>query len=56
MGGFSRNSGAVWYGGKQIAEGDTIFIFASENEGGEGLVASGVVISAKPTPRRPGSD
>ena len=34
------------YGGKQIAKGDTIFIFASENEGGPGLIASGVVTSA----------
>ena len=35
------------YGGKQIAQGDAIFIFASENEGGAGLIASGVVASAK---------
>jgi hypothetical protein len=35
------------YGGKHIAEGDTIFVFASENEGGPGLVAIGVVTSAK---------
>ena len=42
------------YGGKTIAEGDTIFIFASENEGGQGLVASGVVTSAKPVARNPG--
>ena len=35
------------YGGKRIAKGDTIFVFASENEGGSGLVASGVVTSAK---------
>src|SRR5262252_3345542 len=34
------------YGGKHIAKGDTIFIFASENEGGPGLVASGLVTSA----------
>jgi hypothetical protein len=34
------------YGGKHIAKGDTIFVFASENEG-QGLVASGVVTSAK---------
>ena len=27
------------YGGKCIAKGDTVFIFASENEGGSGLVA-----------------
>ncbi|MET0795460.1 MAG: hypothetical protein ABW061_28335 [Polyangiaceae bacterium] len=31
------------YGGKQVAKGDTIFVFASETEGGEGLVARGVV-------------
>ena len=37
------------YGGKQIAEGDTIFLFASENEGGPGLIAQGVVTSAGAT-------
>src|SRR5262245_33155844 len=42
------------YGGKRIARGDTIFLFASENEGGPGLVASGVVISAKAIARKPG--
>jgi hypothetical protein len=42
------------YGGKAIAEGDEVFIFASENEGGSGLVAIGVVTSAKATPRKPG--
>ena len=35
------------YGGKQIGKGDMIFVFASENEGGQGLIASGVVTSAK---------
>jgi hypothetical protein len=42
------------YGGKEVAAGDTIFIFASENEGGNGLVASGVVTSASAVPRIPG--
>lgn len=42
------------YGGKQIAEGDTVFLFASENEGGQGLIARGVVTSAKAVPRKPG--
>src|SRR4051812_44729723 len=42
------------YGGKHIAEGDTIFIFASENEGGPGLIASGIVTSAKAVPRKSG--
>jgi len=41
------------YGGKLIAEGDTIFVFASENEGGQGLVARGVVTSSEPIARRP---
>ena len=35
------------YAGKDIAKGDMIFVFASENEGGPGLIASGVVTSAK---------
>jgi hypothetical protein len=35
------------YGGKGIAKGDAIYIFASENEGGPGLIASGVVTSAE---------
>jgi hypothetical protein len=42
------------YGGKRIAAGDRIFVFASENEGGAGLVASGVVTSVEPTPRKRG--
>src|SRR5436305_13384836 len=40
------------YGGKHIAKNDLIFIFASENEGGRGLFASGVVTSAEATPRK----
>jgi hypothetical protein len=35
------------YGGKLIAEGDTIFVFAREKDGGEGLIARGVVTSAE---------
>ena len=35
------------YGGKRIAAGDTIFVFASETEGGQGLVARGVVTSVE---------
>jgi hypothetical protein len=42
------------YGGKHIAKGDTIFIFASENEGGPGLIARGVVTSAEAIPRKRG--
>ena len=42
------------YRGKLIAAGDTIFIFASENEGGPGLIASGTVITAKAIAKKPG--
>ena len=42
------------YGGKRIAEGDTVFLFASENEGGQGLVARGIVTAAEAIPRIPG--
>lgn len=42
------------YGGKLIAQGDTIFIFASENEGGPGLIASGVVTSAEAIAKKVG--
>jgi hypothetical protein len=42
------------YGGKYIAEGDTIFVFASENAGGRGLIARGVVTSATAVAKKPG--
>ena len=42
------------YGAKHIAEDDTIFIFASENEGGPGLIAHGVVTSAQAIAKKPG--
>ena len=42
------------YGGKHIAKGDTVFVFASENEGGHGLIARGVVMSAEATARKRG--
>ncbi len=42
------------YGGKRVAVGDTVFVFASENEGGRGLVASGVATVAEALPRLPG--
>ena len=42
------------YGGKRIAVGDTVFLFASENEGGHGLVARGVVTSAEAVAKRRG--
>jgi hypothetical protein len=42
------------YGGKHVAEGDTIFVFASANEGGQGLIAQGVVTSATPVAKKHG--
>jgi hypothetical protein len=42
------------YGGKHITAGDTIFVFASENEGGRGLIACGVVASAEAIAKKPG--
>jgi hypothetical protein len=35
------------YGGKMIAEGDTAFVFASETQGGQGLIARGIVTHAE---------
>lgn len=42
------------YGGKHIAKGDTVFVFASENEGGKGLVARGVVTSGEAIAKKRG--
>lgn len=42
------------YGGKKIGVGDVIYLFASENDGGRGLVARGIVTEAAPLPRLPG--
>jgi hypothetical protein len=42
------------YGGKHVAPGDVIFLFASGNEGGQGLMAKGVVTSAEAIPRKRG--
>ena len=51
---FAFSAQKTMYGGKHIAKGDTIFVFASENEGGPGLIASGVVTSAKAIARKRG--
>jgi hypothetical protein len=42
------------YGGKHIAKGDTVFIFASENDGGRGLIARGAVTSSRAIPKKGG--
>jgi len=51
---FVFNAQKTMYGGKHIAKRDTIFVFASENEGGPGLIAAGIVTSAEAIPRKPG--
>ena len=51
---FAFNSQKTMYRGKHIAKGDTIFVFASENVGGSGLIASGVVTAAKAIAKKPG--
>jgi len=51
---FAFGAQKTMYGGKQVTQGDTIFLFASENEGGSGLIASCVVTSAKAIAKKPG--
>jgi hypothetical protein len=51
---FAFTAQKTMYGGKHIAEGDTVFVFASENEGGQGLIARGIVTSAQAIARKRG--
>ncbi|NOJ38174.1 hypothetical protein [Bradyrhizobium australiense] len=51
---FAFTAQKTMYGGKHIAAGDTVFVFASQNEGGQGLIARGVVISAEAIARKRG--
>jgi hypothetical protein len=51
---FKFNAQKTMYGGKNIAKGDAVFIFASENEGGRGLVARGVVSAAESIAKKAG--
>ena len=51
---FTFTAQKTMYGGKRIAEGDVVFVFASENEGGQGLIARGVVTSAEAIVKKPG--
>ena len=44
---FAFTAQKTMYGGKHIAKGDTLFVFASENEGGHGLIARCAVTSAE---------
>jgi hypothetical protein len=51
---FAFTAQKTMYGGKTIAAGDTIFLFASENEGGAGLMARGVVTAAEAVAKKRG--
>ena len=51
---FAFTAQKTMYGGRHIAEGDTVFVFASENEGGQGLIARGVVTAAEAIAKRRG--
>ena len=51
---FAFRAQKTMYGGKHIAKGDTIFVFASENEGRPGLIATGIVTSAKAITKKRG--
>ena len=51
---FAFSKQKTMYGGKNISAGDTVFVFASENEGGAGLVAVGVVVWAERVPLQRG--
>jgi hypothetical protein len=51
---FAFTAQKTMYGGKLIAEGDAVFVFASENEGGQGLIARGIVTSAEAVAKKRG--
>ena len=51
---FTFTAHKTMYGGKLIAEGDTVFVFASENEGGQDLIARGVVTHAEAIQKKRG--
>jgi hypothetical protein len=53
---FAFDAQKTMYGGKHIAVGEVVFLFASENEGGSGLALRGVVTAAKRVPKKPGID
>lgn len=51
---FAFTAQKTMYGGKHITQGDTVFVFASENEDGQGLAALGVVTSAEAIAKKRG--
>jgi hypothetical protein len=51
---FAFTAQKTMYGGRHIADGDVVFMFASENEGGQGLIARGVVTSIEAIAKKRG--
>jgi hypothetical protein len=51
---FTFTAQKTMYEGKRIAAGDAVFVFASENEGGQGLIARGIVTHAEAIPKKRG--
>jgi hypothetical protein len=51
---FAFTAHKTMYGGKLISENDTVFVFASENEGGQGLIARGIVTHAEAIAKKRG--
>jgi hypothetical protein len=51
---FTFKAHKTMYGGKLIARNDVVFIFASETQGGQGLIARGTVVSAVPIAKKLG--
>src|SRR5260370_22171665 len=51
---FAFRAQKTMYGGKHIAKGDTVFVLASENEGGQGLISRRVVTSVETVAKKRG--
>jgi hypothetical protein len=51
---FAFSAQKTMYGGKHITKGDTVFVFASENEGGQGLISRGLVTSVETIAKKRG--
>jgi hypothetical protein len=51
---FTFTAHKTMYGGKLITAGDKVFVFASENEGGSGLITHGIVTYAEAIAKRRG--
>ena len=51
---FTFTAHKTMYGGKLIAEDDTVFVFASETQGGQGLIARGIVTHAEAIAKKRG--